>query len=303
MILLSNDKGKLKEIKEIPFKLEKDVQKLFENNLSIILGLTLVKSEFVIKNKRFDTLAFDEENKSFVIIEYKRDKSSSVIDQGFAYLHTMLENKAEFVLEINERCNHNFKRDDISWEQAKVIFVASSFNDNQKISTKFKDIAIELIEVKQFKDGHIIINSLKDDTSQVSIKTITKNNKIYETVSREIKVYTEEDHLNRANDNTKELYEELKSAIINIDSNVKIEAKKKYIAFKHSTNVCDVEVKKDKLKIYLNAKWGSIDDPKHLFKNISTVGHWGNGEYRTEISNDDNIGYIVDLIKKVIQQQ
>ena len=303
MILYTNDNGKLKEIKETPFKLEKNIQKLFEDNLPIILGLTLVKSEFVIKNKRFDTLAFDEENKSFVIIEYKRDKSSSVIDQGFAYLHTMLENKAEFVLEINERCNHNFKRDDISWEQAKVIFVASSFNDNQKISTKFKDIAIELIEVKQFNDGHIIINSLKDDTSQVSIKTITKNNKIYESVSREIKVYSEEDHLNTANDKTKELYEELKSAILNIDSNVKIEAKKKYIAFKRSTNICDVEVKKDKLKIYLNAKWGTIDDPKHLFKNISTVGHWGNGEYRTEISNDDNIGYIVDLIKKVIQQQ
>lgn len=39
---------------------------------------------------------------------------------------------------------------------------------------KIKDIAIELMEVKQFKDGHIIINSLKDDSSQVSVKTITK---------------------------------------------------------------------------------------------------------------------------------
>lgn len=82
MILYTNDKGNLKEIKEVPFKLEKDLQSLFENNLSSILGLTVVKREFSIKNKRFDTLAFDEENNSFVIIEYKRDKSSSVIDQA-----------------------------------------------------------------------------------------------------------------------------------------------------------------------------------------------------------------------------
>ena len=303
MILYTNDKGSLKEIKEVPFKLEKDLQSLFENNLSSILGLTVVKSEFSIKNKRFDTLAFDEENKSFVIIEYKRDKSSSVIDQGFAYLHIMLENKAEFVLEINERCNRHFKRDDINWEQTKVIFVASSFNDNQKISTKFKDIAIELIEVKQFKDGHIIINSLKDDSSQVSVKTITKNDKVYESVSKEIKVYTEEDHLNNCNDTIRELYDDLKSAILNLDSSIKIDAKKLYIAFKHSTNICDIEIQKNKLKIYLNAKWGTIDDSKHLFKDMRNVGHWGNGQYCTEISNDDNLGYIIDLIKQVIQKQ
>ena len=303
MMLYANDKGVLREIKEVPFKLEKHLQKLFEDNLSAILDLTVVKSEFVIKNKRFDTLAFDEENKSFVIIEYKRDKSYSVIDQGFAYLHMMLENKAEFVLEINERCNRNFKRDDISWEQTKVIFVASSFNDNQKISTKFKDIAIELIEVKQFRDGHIIINSLKDDISQVSIKTITKNDKVYESVNREIKVYTEEDHLNNTSDQIKELYEDFKSAVLNIDAGIKTESKKYYIAFKQSSNICDVEIQKEKLKIYLNAKWGTIEDPKNLFKDIRNVGHWGNGDYRAEISNDNNIGYILDLIKQVLQKQ
>lgn len=303
MVLYSNSKGKLEEIREVPFQLEKNLQTLFEDNLSTILGLTFVKSEFVIKNKRFDTLALDEENKSFVIIEYKRDKSSSVIDQGFAYLHMMLENKAEFVLEINERCRRNFKRDDISWEQTRVIFVASSFNDNQKISTKFKDIAIELIEVKQFKNGHIIINSLKDDSSQVSVKTIAKNNKVYESVTREIKVYTEGDHLKNGSDKIKELYENLRTAILNLDSSIKIETKKLYVAFKQSTNICDIEIQKNKLKLYLNAKWGLIDDPKHLFKDMRGIGHWGNGDYQAEISNDDNIGYIIDLIRQVMQKQ
>ena len=303
MILYTNDNGKLKAIPEVPFKLEKNLQKLFENNLSELLGLTLVKSEFTIKNKRFDSLAFDEDNKSFVIIEYKRDKSSSVVDQGFAYLHMMLENKAEFVLEINEECHRNFKRDDISWDQTKVIFVASSFNDNQKISTKFKDIAIELLEVKQFKDGHIMVNSLKDDSSQVSVKTIAKNDKMYERVTREIKVYTEEDHITYASDKIKELYEDFKTAIFNINSGIKIEPKKLYIAFKYTTNICDVEIQKNKLKIYLNAKYGTIDDPKKLFQDLRNKGHWGNGEYRTEINDDTNIGYIMDLIKQVIQKQ
>jgi hypothetical protein len=54
-----NQTGKLKEVKEKPFKLEKDIQKVFEENLSAIMGLVLVKSEFTIKNKRIDTLAYD----------------------------------------------------------------------------------------------------------------------------------------------------------------------------------------------------------------------------------------------------
>ena len=66
------------------------------------MGLTLVKSEFTIKNKRIDTLAYDEQTKAFVIIEVKRDKNLSVVDQGFTYLSLMLENKADFIVEYKK---------------------------------------------------------------------------------------------------------------------------------------------------------------------------------------------------------
>ncbi len=76
-------KGKLTSIEEKKINLEVDLQKLVEKNLEIIFGLKFVSSEFSLKNFRIDTLAFDEENKAFVIIEYKRDRNFSVIDQGF----------------------------------------------------------------------------------------------------------------------------------------------------------------------------------------------------------------------------
>jgi len=77
----------LVQIEEKKIDLEKDIQKLTEENLSDIFGLTFIKSEFPFQNFRIDTLAFDEETQSFVIIEYKRDRSFSVVDQGYAYLH------------------------------------------------------------------------------------------------------------------------------------------------------------------------------------------------------------------------
>lgn len=74
MILYNNNASKLHQVQENPFKLEKEIQTLFEKSLNEIMGLEMVNSEFVIKGKRIDTLGYDPQSKAFVIIEYKRDK-------------------------------------------------------------------------------------------------------------------------------------------------------------------------------------------------------------------------------------
>ena len=76
----------LEYLNEIPFKLEREIQKLTEDNLDTIFNLTFIRSEFTLNGFRIDTLAYDDESNAFVIIEYKKDKNFSVIDQGYAYL-------------------------------------------------------------------------------------------------------------------------------------------------------------------------------------------------------------------------
>jgi RecB family endonuclease NucS len=82
MIIYNTTGNKLVQVKEKPFKLEREIQSIFESNLQNIMGLLFVKSEFTIKNKRIDTLAYDKQTNAFIIIEYKRDKNYSVVDQG-----------------------------------------------------------------------------------------------------------------------------------------------------------------------------------------------------------------------------
>ena len=102
MKLFSLNKDKLDPINGIPFKLERDIQNLIENNTSEIFDLEFVSSEFRIGDFRIDSLCFDNETNSFVIIEYKKGSSYSVIDQGYSYLSIMLNNKSDFILEYNE---------------------------------------------------------------------------------------------------------------------------------------------------------------------------------------------------------
>lgn len=106
-----NTSGVFSEIKEKPFKLERDIQRMFETNMSEIMGLEMIKSEFTIKDRRIDTLAFDLQSKAFVIIEYKRERNSSVIDQGFTYCCRTASTPQLLkpVREINDSSSTNLK--------------------------------------------------------------------------------------------------------------------------------------------------------------------------------------------------
>jgi predicted transport protein len=287
-------------LKEKPFKLEKEIQVLFENNLFELMGLEMVKSEFNIKGKRIDTLGFDSQSNAFVIIEYKRDKNISVVDQGFTYLSLMLENKADFVLTYNETLQKTIHSSSIDWSQTRVAFVSPSFTENQQLATNFKDIAIELWEIKRYENDIISINPIKKTKSAESIKPLTKQNSLIKSVTDEIKVYTEEDHLNSSSEEIIELYESYKNAILNLTDDIEIVPKKLYIAFKKNKNIADIVILKKGIKIFINLKKGNLDDPKGLMKDVSETGHWGNGDYETIVSNTENLEYIMSLVKQAI---
>lgn len=300
MALFKTTPSKLDFIIENPFKLEKEIQRLFENNLEQIMGLEMVKSEFTIKNKRIDTLGYDPQTKSFVIIEYKRDRNSSVVDQGFTYLNLMLQNKADFILEYNEGLKKTMKRDDVDWSQTRVAFVSQGFTENQREATNFKDIAIELWEVKRFEGGIVSINQIKKSGAAESIKAITDKNKDLQDISKEIKVYTEDDHLKGKSDEITELYEKFKSAILGLSPDFEIKILKQYIAFKIKNNICGIEVQKNSLKISINLKSGQLDDSKRITKDVSKVGHWGVGDYEVKVTDAKHIEYIMSLVKQAI---
>jgi predicted transport protein len=291
----------LEQIKELPFKLEKEIQDLTEKNIKAIFGLEFVRSEFGLNNFRIDTLAFDKDSASFVIIEYKRDKNFSVIDQGYAYLSLMLNNKADFILEYNENNKNTLKRDDIDWSQSRVLFISPSFTTYQKEAINFKDLPIELWEIKRYNNKTVNYNQIQTSGAQESVKTISRKDDNIEKVTREIKVYTEQEHLEKATEETKELYERVKSAILNLDS-LEVKPKKFYVAFVASSNVVDIHVQKNGLKLWLNLQQGQLDDPKGITRDVSSVGHWGNGDYEIQIRTDEDIEYIMSLIKQSLKK-
>jgi predicted transport protein len=290
-------------IKELSFKFEKDIQVLVEKNLKSLLHLDFIRSEFALNNFRIDTLAFDTETKAFVIVEYKRDKNFSVIDQGYAYLSLMLNNKADFILEFNESQPTTLKRTDVDWSQSKVLFISPQFTNYQREAINFKDLPIELWEIKRFENDTISFDQIQKTSAKESIKTISRNDQTVEAVNKEVKVFTEQDHLQKVDFETRELYEQVKERLIALDDNVTTQPKKQTIGFKVDNNIfCDIVLQGRGLKIYLNLKSGDLQDQKQIARDVSNVGHWGNGSYEIKLSDLEDIDYIISLLKQSLRK-
>lgn len=302
MQLFNIKHDKLNSIDEQPFKLEKDIQNLFEKNLQTISNLKFVKSEFAVKDYRIDTLAYDTEANAFVIIEYKKGSNLSVIDQGVTYLNLMLEYKANFIIEYNESCKENLKRNQIDWSQSRIIFVAPAFTEYQKQSTNFKDLPIELWEIKKFENNLISINPVKKSKSAPTISNVQKNkNSTLAKVTREIVVYDEAYHLKDHCDDVLELYDSFKNAILALSPDLEITPQKLYIAFKRGkNNIVSIHLQNKSLKMWINAKKGFLDDPKNITKDVSQLGHWGTGDYEIIVSDSKYLEYIMSLIKQLL---
>ena len=289
-----------------PFKLEKEIQSLIENSLEEIFELELVRSELTIQNFRFDTLCFDRENNSFVIIEYKKGANYSVIDQGYTYLSVLLNNKSDFILEYNETKDETLRRDDIDWTQSRIIFISPKFSEYQKNSINFKDMPFELWEITRFKNKTVGLNRIQT-TSDVSINSTTTNDRnVVKQVSKEVKKYDEDYHLHKTKKRhaiVLELYQRLKERILQLGDDIEIKPLKQTIGFKRYKSFTDIIVSNKGLWVVLNVKKGDLNDPLGKTEDISEKGHWGNGDYRIWLENDDDFEYTIGLIKQAYAYQ
>jgi predicted transport protein len=267
------------------------------------LNLEFVKSEFALDGLRIDSLAFDNDAKAFVIIEYKRDKNFSVIDQGYAYLSLLSNNPADFILEYNTIKDVPLKRDDIDWSQSKVIFIAPGFTKYQRAAINFRDLPFQLWEIKRFENDILLFEQVQKTKAKVNLSAFSTP---ADSTPAEIKKfidYTEEYHMQRAEPEAIELYETLKARVIDMDDNVTIVSRRQVIGFRVNNNIfCDIVIQSKGLKIFVNLKSGELLDDQHIATDVSNVGHWGNGAYQIIMKDEENIDYIASLLKQSLNK-
>ena len=300
MTLYDIEGDKLKP-SQIEFDRESKLQRLTENNLEELFNLQFVDTEFEYKKLRIDTLAFNTQTNSFVIIEYKNKLEYSVIDQGFSYLALLLNNKYYFIKKYNEITGFNLDIDDFDFTQTKIMIIAPSFTKYQLKSTEFSDLPFELWKVKLYENGCVSYDKIEND-SATSIKEVVLDKKNIQ-INLESLDFTEDDLLRDKNLEITELYYSLKERLLSEFDDLDMDIFKTLTSYKINNKlICVIKFTSKTLRIWFFTK--TLEDDENKTKDLSELTTGGSGvHYQIDLTSEDDFDYFVKLFKQVYDEK
>jgi len=266
--------GTLGELVSSSAPLERGLQTLFENNLEALLGVRFLASEYVTTHGgRMDTLGMDE-NAYPVIIEYKRDRSENVINQGLFYLDWLMDHRGDFEILVRDRFGKE-TAGQIEWSAPRLICIAADFTKYDTHAVKQMSRNISLIRYKRFGDDLLLLEQLTEVSAAPALVVDPETGQVkvskYKTVSEMI---------SDAGTELSNLYSDAETFMLGMGDDVTKKVLKNYFAFRRIKNFACVEVKTslDVVRLYLKIDPGSIQLEDGFTRDVRHVGHFGTGD-------------------------
>jgi len=290
MPIFRNQNGKLKKLSTISISKEKELQSLIEENLGEALGMHFLATEYTTTfGGRIDTLAVDYTGAP-VIIEYKRNKNDNVINQGLSYLRWLQAQKVEFfeMLVIKSLGNEVASQITIDWKNPRVVCVAESYSKFDIDTVEVIPMRIELFKYRYYEDGIFSLEPLSvSEQKAKSSNTLPADKPAIDI--------TIEDLLNKANDQIKEIFEELREKIFEIDENITEKATSLYVAYRVTKNFAEIHIGKNQIKIHLRPI--VYNDPDKKVDKIPEGYNW-TMDRRVYLKIPNEIDYVLSLIEQ-----
>jgi predicted transport protein len=94
------------------------------------------------------------------------------------------------------------------------------------------------------------------------------------------------------------LFEEIDKRILALSEQVRREEQKHYIAYKLDSNFVDIEPKRKSLKLILNMPFTAIKDPKEICRDVTNIGHYGNGDVEIRLTDFNQLDDTMMLVQQ-----
>jgi len=293
--LFAIENGKVQENHPSFYKLEREVQDLFESNLETLLGVRFVASEFSTgQGGRIDTLGIDE-NGFPVVIEYKLDKNRTVINQGMSYMAWLRSHKAEFWKVVFEKLGKEVA-DAIDHSSTRLICIATDFTRDDLGAYELMPSSIDLVRYRRFGQDRLLLERIT--SSDTTVTPVATSPAIKTGTDKPISQWLEEASLE-----IKQLYESLRQAILGQGEDVTEKPTKLYIAFKRTRNFATITYASyTNLNLYLHIKVNDVEMREGL-RDVRSIGHWGTGDLEVKIRTLADVELAVPLIQRAYEGQ
>lgn len=280
--------GTVAQLSPAPFANEKELQRFFEVNLQELLGIRFVATEFTTGEKhggRIDTLGLDEEG-SPVIIEYKWDKSESVMNQGLFYLDWLLDHKGDFELVVQKQLGDA----EVSWSAPRLILVASTYTKYDTYAVNQLSSRLELLRYQRYDDGTFTLESVNEPlTSKGKAPIELSPGKVKPDVE-----YTLEYHKAKTNDTLWTAFLQLRERLLALDGVEERVNQKTTITYRTTKSFAACDFNKNRVRCQFKGL-EKIDDPERRAKDIRSY-EWGY-QWAVDVRDTDDVDYAYRLLK------
>jgi len=277
----------LEKVNRKDFLNEKELHQLIEKNLSYLMGIRIIASEYPIPNGRTDTLGLDEDDIP-VIIEYKWKKDLSAIVQGLFYLDWVMQNKKPFESIVKDKIG---KEVEVNWStQPRLIIVAQDFETKELSAINLMAPSVELKKYSLYEDLFNI-----EDVNIVKTKTKIDDSVL---IDKKGEKYTMEQLIRKASPEVNEIFSELRDKILGISDAVWEKLGGDYVDYRTTSTFAFIRVQKTKLRIFIKMGDQKIIDPRNICKPIPSTYGYGLIKTQFELLKREDLDYSMDLIKQ-----
>ena len=297
-------KGKLSAVNPTKFDREKELQKLIESNLEQVFGCRFIATEFPtgeVHAGRIDTLALSEE-KNPVIIEYKKKKSSDLINQSLFYLAWIQDHRGDFEIAAQKTLGNEVQ---VDWSDIRVICIAPDYTKYDLHAVQVMGTNLELWVYRLFANDSLYFEKARRrytvTSSTNDSKELTAGQKA--ALSRKTGVYTVEQHFEKKPADIQDLARSVQEFIVGLDSAIEEVPKKNYIAYKLSKNIICMQFQRDKVRMYVKLDPKQADAPRQLSpRDMTKIGHYGTGNLELSVKNLDDFELAKPLLEQAYQR-
>lgn len=293
--LFSVENGKAQECHAAFFKLEREIQNLFEANLEALLGVRFVASEFSTgQGGRIDTLGIDE-NGFPVVIEYKLDKNRTVINQGMSYMAWLRSHKTDFWKVVFEKLGKEVA-DSIDHSSTRLICIATDFTRDDLGAYELMPNNIDLVRYRRFGDHQLLLQRIQSSETPMSPSVGGTAPGKSQTVKPIAQILEEMDSKPKA------VYDMLRQAILGQGEDVVESPTKVYIAYKRTRNFASIAANKAELLLYLHLDPSKVELSDGM-RDMRGINHFGTGNLEFRVSRPEDVNRALPLIQQAYEGQ
>ncbi len=286
------------------FNQEKEIQSLIEKNLETVFNCRFIATEFPTGSEhagRIDTLALSEDNNP-VIIEYKKVESSELVNQSLYYLSWIKDHRGDFQVAANKALGEKI---DIDWTDIRVICIAPGYKKYDLHAVQMMGANIELWQYRLFDNGALYLEEVFRRSTALTGEVTSANGKNpimvaagkKAAMTRATGSYTFEQHIEGADAEIKNIVLDLRDFITSLDEAVEESPKKFYVAYKVTQNFVCMEVKKNKVILYLKLDAAEVKTLPKNARDVRDIGHYGTGDFELTLKTPEEADSAHEYIK------